>query len=86
MPNSTSRTISSSAHGNIYVPTDTMHSASRQRQQAWRQSRISKFSPGVRHNEFGTPHALAFNARGRLRVADRGNHRIDQDGSGRNLP
>lgn len=33
--------------------------------------------------EFRTPHALAFDARGRLFVADRGNHRIqifDQDG------
>ena len=57
-------------------------------------SRISKFSPGgkfikswggigVRHGEFRTPHALAFDARGRLWVADRGNHRLeifDQDG------
>src|SRR3954466_13943531 len=57
-------------------------------------SRISKFSPdgkcvkswgtiGVRHGEFRTPHALMFDARGRLWVADRGNHRIeifDQDG------
>jgi sugar lactone lactonase YvrE len=58
-------------------------------------SRISKFSPdgkfikswggiGVRHGEFRTPHALAFDARGRLWVADRGNHRIeifDQNGT-----
>jgi DNA-binding beta-propeller fold protein YncE len=57
-------------------------------------SRISKFSPdgkfikswggiGVKHGEFRTPHALVFDARGRLWVADRGNHRIeifDQDG------
>jgi DNA-binding beta-propeller fold protein YncE len=57
-------------------------------------SRISKFSPdgkfikswgkiGVRHGEFRTPHALAFDAKGRLWVADRGNHRLeifDQDG------
>ncbi len=57
-------------------------------------SRISKFSPdgkfikswgsiGVRHGEFRTPHALAFDGRGRLWVADRGNHRLevyDQDG------
>jgi sugar lactone lactonase YvrE len=57
-------------------------------------SRISKFSPdgkflkswggiGVRHGEFRTPHALAFDSRGRLWVADRGNHRLeifDQDG------
>jgi DNA-binding beta-propeller fold protein YncE len=58
-------------------------------------SRISKFSRdgtfikswgriGVRHGEFRTPHALAFDARGRLWVADRGNHRIeifDQNGT-----
>jgi sugar lactone lactonase YvrE len=58
-------------------------------------SRISKFSPdgkfikswgkiGVRHGEFRTPHALAFDSQGRLWVADRGNHRIeifDQDGN-----
>ena len=57
-------------------------------------SRISKFSPdgkfikswgtiGVHHGEFRTPHALAFDAKGRLWVADRGNHRLeifDQDG------
>jgi DNA-binding beta-propeller fold protein YncE len=51
-------------------------------------SRISKFSPdgkfikswgkiGVRHGEFRTPHALMFDAKGRLWVADRGNHRIE---------
>jgi DNA-binding beta-propeller fold protein YncE len=58
-------------------------------------SRISKFTPdgkfvkswggiGVRHGEFRTPHALVFDARGRLWVADRGNHRIeifDQNGT-----
>ncbi|MCY4357847.1 MAG: peptidyl-alpha-hydroxyglycine alpha-amidating lyase family protein [Gammaproteobacteria bacterium] len=57
--------------------------------------RIMKFAPdgtfikewgqiGVRHGEFRTPHALAFDAQGRLWVADRGNHRIeifDQDGN-----
>ena len=57
-------------------------------------SRISKFtrdgkfikswgSIGVKHGEFRTPHALMFDARGRLWVADRGNHRLeifDQDG------
>jgi sugar lactone lactonase YvrE len=57
-------------------------------------SRISKFTPdgkfirswgriGVRHGEFRTPHALVFDAKGRLWVADRGNHRLeifDQDG------
>lgn len=56
--------------------------------------RISKFSPdgkfikswgkiGVRHGEFRTPHALMFDAKGRLWVADRGNHRLeifDQEG------
>jgi sugar lactone lactonase YvrE len=58
-------------------------------------SRISKFSPdgkfikswgkiGIKHGEFRTPHSLAFDSKGRLWVADRGNHRIeifDQDGS-----
>jgi sugar lactone lactonase YvrE len=58
-------------------------------------ARISKFSPdgkfikswgglGVRHGEFRTPHAMVFDARGRLWVADRGNHRIeifDQNGT-----
>ncbi|MBM3770194.1 MAG: hypothetical protein FJW27_02710 [Acidimicrobiia bacterium] len=58
-------------------------------------SRISKFSPdgkfikswgkiGVRHGEFRTPHALMFDSRGRLWVADRGNHRLeifDKDGN-----
>ncbi len=58
-------------------------------------ARISKFSPdgkfikswgklGARHGEFRTPHALAFDRRGRLWVADRGNHRIeifDQQGN-----
>ena len=51
-------------------------------------ARIIKFSPdgtrlmewgkiGVRHGEFRTPHAMAFDARGRLWVVDRGNHRIE---------
>jgi DNA-binding beta-propeller fold protein YncE len=58
-------------------------------------ARISKFTPdgkfvkswgriGVRHGEFRTPHALVFDSRGRLWVADRGNHRIeifDADGN-----
>jgi DNA-binding beta-propeller fold protein YncE len=58
-------------------------------------SRISKFSPdgkfmkswgkiGLRHGEFRTPHALAFDSKGRLWVADRGNHRLeifDQEGN-----
>jgi DNA-binding beta-propeller fold protein YncE len=57
-------------------------------------ARISKFSPdgqfikswgtlGVQHGEFRTPHALMFDGKGRLWVADRGNHRLeifDQDG------
>ena len=57
-------------------------------------SRISKFSAdgkfikswgqiGVKHGEFRTPHALMFDAKGRLWVADRGNHRLeifDQEG------
>ena len=57
-------------------------------------ARISKFAPdgkflkswgkiGVRHGEFRTPHAMAFDGKGRLWVADRGNHRLeifDQEG------
>ncbi|MEW6322188.1 MAG: hypothetical protein AB1635_14005 [Acidobacteriota bacterium] len=57
-------------------------------------ARISKFTRdgkfikswgqlGVRHGEFRTPHALEFDAKGRLWVADRGNHRLeifDQEG------
>lgn len=56
--------------------------------------RILKYAPdgtfvkawgkiGHLHGEFRTPHALAFDSRGRLWVADRGNHRLeifDQDG------
>lgn len=58
-------------------------------------SRISKFSPdgkfikswgkiGTKHGEFRTPHAMVFDSRGRLWVADRGNHRLeifDQNGN-----
>jgi DNA-binding beta-propeller fold protein YncE len=58
-------------------------------------ARISKFSSdgkfvkswgklGVRHGDFRTPHALAFDSTGRLWVADRGNHRLeifDRDGN-----
>jgi len=58
-------------------------------------SRISKFTAdgkfikswgkiGVKHGEFRTPHALVFDSKGRLWVADRGNHRIeifDKDGN-----
>lgn len=51
-------------------------------------ARISKFTAegrfvkswgrlGVRHGEFRTPHALMFDAKGRLWVADRGNHRLE---------
>jgi DNA-binding beta-propeller fold protein YncE len=39
---------------------------------------------GFRPGQFRTPHALAFDSRGRLFVADRGNHRIqifDQEGT-----
>ena len=57
--------------------------------------RIVKFSPegeyimewgeiGTEHGQFRTPHALEFDAQGRLWVADRGNHRLeiyDQNGN-----
>jgi sugar lactone lactonase YvrE len=39
---------------------------------------------GTEHGQFRTPHALAFDAQGRLWVADRGNHRLeifDQQGN-----
>jgi sugar lactone lactonase YvrE len=39
---------------------------------------------GLEHGEFRTPHSMAFDSRGRLWVADRGNHRIeifDQEGN-----
>jgi len=60
-------------------------------------SRISKFSPdgkfmkswggiGVKHGEFRTPHALVFDSRGRLWVADRGNHRNRDLRSERDVP
>jgi sugar lactone lactonase YvrE len=58
-------------------------------------ARILKFTPdgkfikqwgqiGTLHGEFRTPHAMAWDSRGRLWVADRGNHRIeifDQEGN-----
>lgn len=57
--------------------------------------RIVKFSPqgeylmawgeiGTEHGQFRTPHAMAFDAQGRLWIADRGNHRLeiyDQQGT-----
>ena len=39
---------------------------------------------GAAHGEFRTPHAMEFDSKGRLWVADRGNHRLeifDQDGN-----
>lgn len=73
----------------------TSNAAMRQGREAGMTARIIKFSPegeylmewgeiGVEHGQFRTPHALAFDSRGRLFVADRGNHRIeifDQDGT-----
>ena len=58
-------------------------------------ARIIKFTPagdyimewgelGFEHGQFRTPHALTFDSRGRLWVADRGNHRLeifDQQGN-----
>jgi hypothetical protein len=58
-------------------------------------ARIQKFAPdgtfvrswgglGLEHGQFRTPHSMAFDSRGRLWVADRGNHRIeifDQNGT-----
>jgi len=73
----------------------TTNDAIEQGRAAGATARIIKFSPdgrrikewgrlGVRHGEFRTPHALAFDSKGRLWVADRGNHRLelfDQDGN-----
>ena len=58
-------------------------------------ARIMKFAPdgtfikqwgqlGLEHGQFRTPHAMEFDSKGRLWVADRGNHRIeifDQEGN-----
>lgn len=63
--------------------------------EAGQTARIMKFTPegefimewgqiGTLHGEFRTPHALEFDAEGRLWVADRGNHRLeifDQNGN-----
>ena len=72
----------------------TTNQAMEEGREAGSTARILKFSAdgtfikewgqlGVRHGEFRTPHGLAFDSRGRLWVADRGNHRLeifDQDG------
>jgi DNA-binding beta-propeller fold protein YncE len=63
--------------------------------EAGQTGRILKYTPegelimewgqiGYEHGEFRTPHALEFDAQGRLWVADRGNHRLeiyDQNGN-----
>jgi len=73
----------------------TSNQAMEEGRQSGQTARIIKFGPdgsyikewgriGVRHGEFRTPHALEFDSRGRLWVADRGNHRLeifDQDGN-----
>lgn len=73
----------------------TTNAAMEEGRAAGNTGRILKFTPdgqfitewgeiGVRHGEFRTPHALAFDSEGRLWVADRGNHRIeifDQEGN-----
>ena len=73
----------------------TTNQAMQEGLEAGRTARILKYSVdgtfikewgqiGVRHGEFRTPHALAFDAQGRLWVADRGNHRLeifDQEGN-----
>jgi len=79
-------------NGDIFVSVG--HSAQQPNPPPNASGRIVKFSRegkymkewgrmGSGPGEFRTPHALAFDARGRLFVADRGNHRIqifDQDG------
>jgi len=73
----------------------TTNAAIEQGRASGQTSRIMKFGPdgtflmqwgeiGLEHGQFRTPHALAFDAQGRLWVADRGNHRIeifDQNGN-----
>lgn len=73
----------------------TSNQAMEEGREAGLTARIMKFAPdgtfirewgqiGVRHGEFRTPHAMEFDSRGRLWVADRGNHRLeifDQDGN-----
>ncbi len=73
----------------------TTNQAMEEGREAGNTARILKFSAdgtfikewgqiGVRHGEFRTPHALAFDSQGRLWVADRGNHRLeifDQEGN-----
>ena len=73
----------------------TTNQAMQEGLEAGRTARILKYSVdgtfikewgqiGVRHGEFRTPHALAFDAQGQLWVADRGNHRLeifDQEGN-----
>jgi sugar lactone lactonase YvrE len=79
-------------NGDIFVSDG--HSGQNDKPPAGATGRIMKFSKdgkfikewgqiGTAAGEFRTPHALAFDSRGRLFVADRGNHRIqifDQDG------
>jgi DNA-binding beta-propeller fold protein YncE len=79
-------------NGDIFVSDG--HSGQNENPPAGATGRIMKFSRegkfikewgriGSGPGEFRTPHALAFDSRGRLFVADRGNHRIqifDQDG------
>ena len=80
-------------NGNIFVADG--HNGQSDEPPAGSTGRILKFSPdgqfikewgkiGNGIGEFRTPHALEFDSRGRLFVADRGNHRIqifDQDGN-----
>ena len=80
-------------NGDIFVSDG--HSGQRTNPPAGATGRIMKFTSdsqfikewgriGAAPGEFRTPHALAFDSRGQLFVADRGNHRIqifDQDGN-----
>ena len=80
-------------NGDIFVADG--HSGQSQDPPPGSTGRILKYAPdgrfikewgeiGIGPGEFRTPHALEFDSRGRLFVADRGNHRIqifDQDGN-----
>jgi len=84
--------VITAANGDIFVSDG--HSGQNENPPPGSTGRIVKFTKdgkyikewgkmGSAPGEFRTPHALAFDSRGRLFVADRGNHRIqifDQDG------
>ena len=85
--------VITASNGDVFVADG--HSGQYENPPAGTSGRIVKFTADGRYvkewgrlgaapGEFRTPHALAFDSRGRLFVADRGNHRLqifDQDGT-----